>query len=163
MISSQFFLFMKEITFELLDQVTDEAKKSPRLRMNYNFHPELSDPVQRLLNAIEPGTYIRPHKHFTREESFVILRGTALAVVFDDAGTIKEFTILAKESGVLGVEFEADTFHMLIALQSGTVVYEVKEGPFIPHSAEGQAKWAPAEGDPASAEFLKGVIVQCGF
>lgn len=131
--------------------------------MNYNFHPELSDPVQRLLNALEPGTYIRPHKHFTREESFVILRGSALAVVFNDSGTINNYALLGGEGGVLGVEFEVDTFHMLIALQSGTVVYEVKEGPFIPHSAEEQANWAPAEGDAATADFINNVIAYCGF
>ena len=152
---------MIQIAAELLDEVTVKAKQSPRLRMNHNFHPELSDPVQRLLNALEPGTYIRPHKHFTREESFVILRGTALAVTFNDDGSIYKFSLLNREKGVLGVEFEENMFHMLISLESGTVVYEIKEGPFIPHSSESQADWAPEEGDPASADFLKKVIALC--
>lgn len=152
---------MKLITAELIEKVTAEAKLSPRLRMNHNFHTELSDPVQRLLNALEPETYIRPHKHFTREESFVILRGTALAVTFNNDGTIKNSSLLNREKGVFGVEFEENTFHMLISLESGTVVYEIKEGPFIPHSVEGQADWAPEEGNPASDDFLKKVIGDC--
>ena len=78
---------MIRITTDLIDKVVEQARTSPRLRMNYNFHPELTDPVQRLLNALEPWTYIRPHKHTTKEESFVLLRGTILAVVFNDNGT----------------------------------------------------------------------------
>ena len=54
---------MKIINEQLLDETTARAKQSPRLRMNYNFHEELDDPVNRLLNAMEPGTYIRPHRH----------------------------------------------------------------------------------------------------
>lgn len=152
---------MKRISAELLDEVTALAKQSPRLRMNHNFHPELSDPVQRLLNALEPGTYIRPHKHFTREESFIILRGKALAVTFHDNGIVRDFTLLNGASGAFGVEFEENTFHMLISLESGTVVYEIKEGPFVPHAAECQAAWAPDEGDPESVAFLKDVIAEC--
>jgi cupin fold WbuC family metalloprotein len=154
---------MRQITAELIEKVTGEAKLSPRLRMNYNFHPELSDPVQRMLNALEPGTYIRPHKHATREECFVILRGTALALTFYNDGIIMNTVLLNREKGVLGIEFEEDTYHMLISLETGTVVYEIKEGPFIPHSVEGMADWAPEEGSNDSGEFLKKVISESGF
>jgi len=146
------------ITNELLDEVTQKAKSSSRLRMNYNFHEELSDPVQRLLNALEPWTYIRPHKHQHKEESFTLLRGKILAVTFHDDGSIKDHCVLDAGKGNFGIEFEEDTFHMLTSLQSGSVVYEIKEGPFIPHSADNSAAWAPVEGSDEARAFLKSIF-----
>jgi len=145
---------MIKIDSQLLDAVTAMAKASPRLRMNHNFHPALDDPVQRLLNALEPWTYIRPHKHVTKEESFVLLRGSVLAVVFNDDGTIRDHCVLNAAGGSLGVEFEEDAFHMLTALESGSVVYEIKEGPFAPHTEASSAPWAPREGSPEARDFL---------
>ncbi|MEI6060572.1 MAG: WbuC family cupin fold metalloprotein [Bacteroidota bacterium] len=154
---------MIRITTTLLDKVSAEACKSARLRMNYNFHPELADPVQRLLNALEPWTYIRPHKHGTKEESFVLLRGTVLAVVFNDDGTIRDHAILSPATGVLGIEFEENCYHMLTSLETGSVVYEVKEGPFVPHTEGTSAAWAPKEGTPEAKEFLAKVFGQLGI
>ena len=131
--------------------------------MNYNFHPELSDPVQRLLNGLEPWTYIRPHKHITKEESFVLLRGTVLAVVFNDDGSIRDSAVLNEKNGVLGIEFEEDSFHMLTSLESGSVAYEVKEGPFVPHTEGSSASWAPKEGSPEAKAFLQKCFDQLGI
>ena len=149
---------MKKITTSLLDDVSDKAKQSHRLRMNHNFHPELSDPVQRLLNAMEPWTYVRPHRHPGKEESFVILRGTILAVTFNEDGKIRDHALLNTENGTYGVEFEEGCYHMLTSLEPGSVVYEIKEGPFIPHSEDTSAPWAPPEGSPDSVNFLKSVF-----
>ena len=76
---------MKKITAELLEEVSQKAMASPRKRMNHNFHEDLGADLQRLLNAMEPYTYIRPHRHADpdREEVFVVLRGTLLAIQFD--------------------------------------------------------------------------------
>ena len=153
---------MVRITTELIDAVIVDARKSPRLRMNYNFHLELNDPVQRLLNALEPWTYIRPHKHTTKEESFVLLRGTILAVSFNDDGTIRDHAILSAASGILGIEFEENTFHMLTSLETGSAVFEIKEGPFVPHSEGSSASWAPKEGTPEAKEFLVKVFKELG-
>lgn len=149
---------MIKITGELLDQVTEKAKASPRLRMNHNFHAELNDPVQRLLNALEPWTYIRPHKHGHKEESFALLRGKVLAVTFNEDGSIKDHCILDSSKGPFGIEFEENTYHMLTSLQSGSVVYEIKEGPFVPHSADNSAPWAPVEGSADVKAFLQQVF-----
>lgn len=154
---------MIKITDTLLDEVVLKAKESPRRRMNYNFHPELSDPVQRLLNALEPWTYIRPHKHSTKEEAFVLLRGTVLAVTFNDDGSIRDHAVLNRNSGTLGVEFEENTFHMLTSLECGSVVYEIKEGPFVPHTEGSSAPWAPQEGTPESKSFLQSVFDRLGI
>jgi len=154
---------MIKITRELIDGVIDQARTSPRRRMNYNFHPELSDPVQRLVNALEPWTYIRPHKHTTKEESFVLLCGTILAVSFNDDGTINDHSILSAKTGVLGIEFEENTFHMLTSLETGSAVFEIKEGPFVPHTEGSSAPWAPQEGTPEARVFLERVFNQLGI
>ena len=154
---------MIKITLDLIDKVTEQARTSPRLRMNYNFHPELGDPVQRLLNALEPWTYIRPHKHTTKEESFVLLRGTVLAVVFNTDGTIRDHAVLSAASGILGVEFEENCYHMLTSLETGSAVYEIKEGPFVPHTEGSSAPWAPKEGSPEAKDFLKKVFHDLGL
>lgn len=154
---------MIKITTQLLDEVTNKARSAPRMRMNYNFHPELSDPVQRLLNALEPWTYIRPHRHTNKEESFVLLRGTVLAVVFNDDGSVRDHAVLSDASGILGVEFEEGCYHMLTSLESGSVVYEIKEGPFIAHTEDSSASWAPSEGTPAARNFLQKVFDEIGI
>ena len=78
---------MKLITEQLLDETTARAKVNPRLRMNYNFHEDLDDPVNRLLNAMEPGTYLRPHRHLNpdKDEVFLLLRGKAAVFIFDES------------------------------------------------------------------------------
>ena len=149
---------MIKITSELIDTVIAQARLSPRRRMNYNFHPELSDPVQRLLNALEPWTYIRPHKHTTKEESFVLLRGTVLAVAFNDDGTIRDHAILSSKTGILGIEFEENSFHMLTSLETGSAVYEIKEGPFVPHTEGSSAPWSPKEGTHEAKGFLEKIF-----
>jgi cupin fold WbuC family metalloprotein len=154
---------MTRIDKELLDTISAKARLSPRLRMNHNIHPELDDPVQRLLNALEPWTYIRPHKHPGKEESFMLLRGTVLSVIFNDDGSIRDHYVLSRSLGHLGVEFEEDTYHLLTALESGSVVFEIKEGPYIPHTEGYSAPWAPAEGSPEGKEFLAGIITKLGL
>ena len=73
---------MKLITEELLDTVTSRAKENSRLRMNYNFHASMDAPIHRLLNALEPGTYLPPHRHTDKEETYLVLRGSLLAFFY---------------------------------------------------------------------------------
>lgn len=154
---------MIKINAELIDSVIGQARSSPRLRMNYNLHPELSDPVQRLLNALEPWTYIRPHKHTNKEESFVLLQGKILAVVFNDDGSIRDHAVLSQQTGILGIEFEENSFHMLTSLQTGSAVFEIKEGPYVPHTEGSSAPWAPKEGSPEVRMFLTKVFNELGI
>ena len=81
---------MKLISEELLDSVSHEARESSRLRMNYNFHESLDSPIHRLLNALEPGTYLPPHRHTDKEETYVVLRGSLLTFFYDDLGNVIE-------------------------------------------------------------------------
>lgn len=140
---------MKIINEQLLDETTARAKQSPRLRMNYNFHEELDDPVNRLLNAMEPGTYIRPHRHLNpaKDEIFLLLRGKAMLFLFDEEGNITEKLLLDPKAGSYGAEIEPGIWHCLLVLESGTVVYEVKPGPFAPLHPENMAPWSPEPND----------------
>ena len=88
---------------KLLDKVYEQAKASPRLRMNYNFHQSLEEKCHRMLNAVEPGTVIPIHRHSTKDESFVVLRGRVRSTTYNDDGSILESVVLSQENGVYGV------------------------------------------------------------
>jgi cupin fold WbuC family metalloprotein len=150
---------MRLITDELLDSVINEAKASPRKRKNFNFHPTDESRCHRLLNALEPGTYIRPHRHLDpeKEELMVLLRGKMGMVYFDDAGNVTETALLAVGSDTFGIDIPAGTYHSLICLESGTLFLEAKAGPYRPFTPEETAPWAPAEQDPAAVSYLSGL------
>ena len=128
---------MRIIDEELLNEVCSEAKASPRLRMNYNFHQSLEDKCHRMLNAVEPGTVVPIHRHPTKDESFVILRGKVRVTTHNDDGSIIEDVVLSQESGNYGVDISKGVWHMVEALELGSVVFECKEGPFVEHEQEG--------------------------
>ena len=125
------------IDMSLLDKVTAQAKESPRLRMNYNFHQSLEEKFHRFLNAVEPGTVVPIHKHPTKDESFVILRGKVRVTTHNDDGSIIEDVVLSQESGNYGVDIPKNVWHKVESLESGSVIFECKEGPFVPHEEEG--------------------------
>jgi cupin fold WbuC family metalloprotein len=144
---------VKFITDDTLKELTQQARQSPRLRMNYNLHAELDDPVQRLCIDFEPGTYVRPHRHPQRWECLFILSGSALLLIFDDDGEVVQRATLSTEGPVHGLELPANTWHTLAGLESGTVLFEVKQGPYIKPDEKDFAAWAPAEGDEAVPRF----------
>lgn len=127
---------MEIIDDELLDRLTEEAKVNERLRINYNFHKSLEDKCQRLLNAMEPGT-IMPIHHHKVDEMYVVLRGDLTVTYHDDHKNIIESHRICPQEGNFGIQIPAGTWHSLIVHESGTVIFEVKEGPFIPHSISG--------------------------
>ena len=128
---------MKIIDNELIDSVVAKAKESPRLRMNYNFHESLDDKCHRLLNALEPGTVVPVHRHPTKDESFVILRGKIRVNTYNDAGEVTESVVLSPADGKYGVDIAKNVWHGVECLESGSVIFEVKEGPFVPHDKDG--------------------------
>jgi cupin fold WbuC family metalloprotein len=117
----------------------------------------LADPINRMLNAFEPGTYIQPHKHETpdKREVFIVLRGSLVVVFFDDFGTPTDFVLLDRDKGNFAVEIPVGAWHTVIALESGSVVYEVKDGPYFPISDKNFASWAPKEGDANCGLYLE--------
>lgn len=149
---------MKIINEQLLDETRAKALQSPRLRMNYNFHESLDDPINRLLNAMEPGTYLRPHRHLNpaKDEIFLLLRGKVAVFLFDEEGNITGKTILDPKEGVYGAEIQAGVWHGLLVLEPGSVIYEIKQGPFAPLDPENLAPWSPdAEDTEEVRKFLE--------
>ncbi|MDD5297419.1 MAG: WbuC family cupin fold metalloprotein [Rhodocyclaceae bacterium] len=143
---------MKRITTAALDALSRQARQSPRLRANLNLHEELSDPVQRLAIAMEPGTFVRPHRHRHTWELLQPLRGRFLVLHFDDAGTVTARTVLGADC--LALENPAGQWHAVLSLDEGGVIFEVKRGPYQPLAEEDQAPWSPAGDDPAAAALM---------
>lgn len=122
---------------ELLDQVSAKAKKSPRLRMNYNFHQSLDEKCHRFLNAVEPGTVVEIHRHPAKDETFVLLRGRVVVKTYNDDGSVIESIELCPEDGKFGVNIPKGVWHNLEAIEPNSVFFECKEGPYAPHDQEG--------------------------
>lgn len=142
---------MKQVTHADLATLSARAAASARRRQNFNLHPALDDPVQRLLNAFEPGTYVRPHRHTEsgKWELFARLTGHAVLLTFDDDGVVQARFDL--DAGAPVAEIPPGTWHTLTALEAGTVLLEIKPGPYAPLAAAGLAPWAPPEGSEAAA------------
>ena len=115
-----------------------------------------------MLNALEPGTYLQPHKHENpdKREVFILLRGSLVVVFFDSTGNPSDFVLLDREKGNLAVEIPLRAWHTIIALESGSVIYEVKDGPYQPLSDKLFASWAPHEGQPGCIEYLNKITGQ---
>ena len=128
---------MKLIDKQLLDDVSRQAQKSDRLRMNYNFHQSLDELCHRFLNAVEPGTKVEIHRHPTKDETFILLRGKVRVLTYNDAGEILDDIILDPQEGRYGVDIPKNVWHNVECMESGSVIFECKEGPFVPHEVEG--------------------------
>ncbi|MDQ3395426.1 MAG: WbuC family cupin fold metalloprotein [Bacteroidota bacterium] len=151
---------MIEINNEFLDEVSGKAKSAARKRMNFNFHKDMADPLHRMINALEPGTYVQPHKHENPDkiESFVVLRGRVLVITFTDDGQIINHSILDPEIGKYGVEIAPRIFHTIISLMEGSAVYEVKNGPYTPVDDKNFAEWAPKEGSSEAQNYMNSIL-----
>lgn len=128
---------MEIIDKMLIDSVIEQAKASPRLRMNHNFHQSLDDKCHRFLNAMEPGTVVPVHHHVTKDETFIILKGKVRVNIYNDEGEVTESVELSQEDGRYGVDIPKNTWHGVECLESGSVIFEVKEGPFVEHEKDG--------------------------
>ena len=104
--------------------------------MNYNFHQSLEDKCHRMLNAVEPGTVVPIHRHPTKDESFVVLRGKVKVSTYNDDGSVIESVVLSQEDGRYGVDIPKNVWHNLESLASKSCIFEVKEGPFVPHEED---------------------------
>lgn len=118
------------ITEQLLNQISLQAKESPRLRMNYNLHESLEDTTHRFFNAMEPGTIVPIHRHRDTAETFMLVRGKMRVVFYDDYKNIIEDNVLSTDNGNYGVHIPVGVWHWVEILEPNTVTFEVKEGPY---------------------------------
>ena len=161
------------VTEELIARVVSQAKQSARQRKNYNFHSSNEDNPHRFLNVFLHGSYVRPHRHLIppKSESFLVLRGSLVAYVFDDEGSIISGHILGDgsfqgrapsrvtdQTVSLGIDLQPGVWHSVAALTPVTVCYEVKPGPWDPSTDKEFAPWAPEEGSPEGAEYLADLL-----
>jgi cupin fold WbuC family metalloprotein len=130
------------------------ARESARRRKNRNYH-EADDAVHRLLNAVEPGTYIRPHRHLhpARSETIVALAGRIGLALFDAEGSVLDLRVLDSSGETVGADLPPEAWHTFVALEPGSVFFETKAGPYAPPAEVDLARWAPPEGSPDSAGF----------
>lgn len=117
---------------KLLTDVSGKAKESSRGRMNHNFHSNLEAPVQKLLNALEPGTIVPIHRHQHTDESYIVLKGALKVSLYSDEKELILEEILDPQAGKYGLEIKSGCWHTLEVLESGTVIFEIKEGPYSP-------------------------------
>ena len=120
------------ITKEILDELSAKAKENPRLRQSMDLRNSPEDLSQRMLNALEPGTVMPIHRHHGSSETVVILRGKIRWIFYDDKGRITESTELRSDGDIRMLNVEKDRWHSLECLESGSVLYESKDGPYHP-------------------------------
>lgn len=119
-----------------LDKITEQAKSNPRLRMNFNLHDSPDSNAQRLCNALEPGTVLPVHRHVDTAETFILLRGKLTVTLYDNRKLAVEQYRLDCKAGKYGVQIPKNTWHSIDVGESGTVVFEVKDGPYLPLTPE---------------------------
>lgn len=122
-----------KITQALLDQLTEQAKASPRLRMNMDLRNSTDDQSQRMLNAIEPRSEVPIHRHQKTSETVVCLRGRLVEEFYDDLERICTERIELSPGGpIVALNIPAGQWHTVQALESGTVILEMKNGQYEP-------------------------------
>jgi len=141
---------------DFLEQVSSQAKASPRRRRNHNFHASENDTCNRLLNAIEPDSYIQPHCHHeaVKDETLIVVRGRLGVIIFDERGTVTATAVLAPAGESVGMNIPHGMYHTLVALEPGSVSFEAKAGPYAPLTSQEKAPWAPVEGELSASTYL---------
>ncbi|MFT3928091.1 MAG: WbuC family cupin fold metalloprotein [Myxococcales bacterium] len=145
------------ISQELAERALEASRASERKRMIVPFHKQGADPLQRMFNALQPGTYVRPHRHTSppRAEVFLVLRGAIDLVVFDDEGNVTFSRRLKAGGAEFGLDLAPGLFHSFIVREPDTLLYEVKAGPYVEASAKDFATWAPEEGSSEVQAYLQ--------
>ena len=145
---------MKLISQSLLDELAAAAAASPRGRAHYNLHGSAADVVQRYLVVANRGSYFRPHRHGTRAELALVVRGALDLIVFDESRRVTARHAFGTGAGNIAYENGPGIWHTVVVNADATAFLEVKQGPYDPASASEFAGWAPAEGEAGVARFL---------
>jgi cupin fold WbuC family metalloprotein len=148
---------MKIITKKNLDNLSCMAAGTARRRKNLNLHDDYRDPCQRLFNALEPETYIRPHRHTDppKPECFMAIRGRLVLILFDDDGTVTQVIPFGISTDVVAIDLPPGCWHAIVSLEPGSVFFETKPGPYVALSDKDFAPWAPGEGSDEAIPYLE--------
>ncbi|MGP0075964.1 MAG: WbuC family cupin fold metalloprotein [Bryobacteraceae bacterium] len=142
----------------LIEELLERARRSPRLRVNHNFHASMEENPHRFLNVMIKGTYVAPHRHLDppKAESFLVLEGEVAFFVFNDAGNVIRTEMVGRDP--IGIDLPPGVWHTLTPLTAHAVCYEVKPGPYSAANDKDFAPWAPREGDPEVARYLEKLL-----
>jgi cupin fold WbuC family metalloprotein len=140
----------------LVEEALAYSRSSPRRRVIQPFHVGPEDPLHRMLNAVQPGSYVRPHRHLDppKSEAWILLCGAVVFFTFDDAGSVTRSVELAAGSARFGVDLKPGVFHTFVTMAPDTVLFEVKNGPYTQETDKAFAPWAPEEGAPEVDEYV---------
>lgn len=145
------------LTTALAEEAVAASRESARRRMILPLHKSPEDALHRMFNALQPGTYVRPHRHLDppKAELFLVLSGAIDFIVFDEGGAIAHAERLAAGSPRFGADLEAGHFHSFLVCVPDTLIYEVKPGPYTAATDKDFAAWAPEEGAAEAAAYLE--------
>ena len=145
---------------QMLHDLSAEAKTNPRLRKNLNFHTDNTASCHRLLNALEPGTYVQPHRHLSAEkdETLVVVAGKIGVLIFDELGAVMQSIVLQPGTEHFGIHIPVATFHSMVALAPGSVFFEAKAGPYVAIAEQERGSWAPAESESNAQAYLQSML-----
>jgi cupin fold WbuC family metalloprotein len=146
---------------EDIEVLRQAVRKTPKRRVRINAHPGSDDELHEMIIALEPGSYIRPHKHPGKSEAFHIIEGQVDIVVFSEAGEVERIVSLAAKGGRHPFYYRMSTphFHTLIIRSDLLVVHEITNGPFLPTGTI-YAAFAPEESDTARAAVFQANLVK---
>ncbi|MEK6917453.1 MAG: WbuC family cupin fold metalloprotein [Nanoarchaeota archaeon] len=153
---------MESVNQKIIDDLLEEARKDPRLRKAKALKPADYTGVRPLLNAMLPGTYVRPHRHGERlDEYWLVLRGKLAPIYFTDEGDIKNYEIVSESSRDVSslVYIPEKNFHSLVVIDNPAVILEITQGPYDPKIYKEFAPWAPLESDiEGSKKYLDNLL-----
>jgi len=160
---------MKVFSSQYFEDLLSASMESERLRAHANIHGSYADPCQKLFNAINTDSYIRPHRHSLdpRDECLVAVRGLFSLIKFNNQGGIESIILFGSEkyseqfSIAAGVELPAGIWHTVVSLIDKSILFEVKSGPFDPSIAKELAPWAPEERDINVSQYLVTLKQRC--
>jgi cupin fold WbuC family metalloprotein len=145
------------LTGQLIQDTVAAAQGNERRRVVQPLHRTEQDLLRRMVNALEPDSYVRPHRHTQPRavEAWVVLKGSVSLLFFEDSGAVRDTVRVEATGEVFGVDFAGAAYHTVISLEPRTVLYEVKLGPYVPSSDKDLAPWAPPEGSKAGGLYLE--------
>jgi cupin fold WbuC family metalloprotein len=148
------------LTLTMVGNLLALSRETPRKRMLQRLHKSLDASTHRMFNALQPGTYVTPHRHLhpAKCETILVISGSLLFVRFTEDGGIDSHTLLQPGTEIFGVDVAPHVFHTYVALKPDTLIFEVKDGPYVRDSDKDIPSWAPIEGSAEAEPYLLALL-----
>ncbi|WP_319469069.1 WbuC family cupin fold metalloprotein [uncultured Pseudodesulfovibrio sp.] len=148
------------LTLTMVGNLLTMSRESPRKRMLQRIHKSHDAGVHKMFNALQPGTYVTPHRHMNPEktETILVISGSMLFVQFDEMGKLLNHTLVQPGTEVFGIDVAPHIYHTFIALKPDTLLFEIKDGPYDHDTDKDIPDWAPREGSEEAELYLLDLI-----